>query len=360
MRGRRVISLLLSLVMALSLCSGVWAENEQQGGGDPAPKKTQSDAGLAFTVSSGENETLTTKEMKFFDGMQDGYMEYKNSAEVGKAGDNKTPVIAASSVENTKGVFVAFAYDESIDDVADKSALIEIRKSRDENGNEIDNSAKVSVTYETSNDTALYVFRIGAKQDLGKGTSDWIDFALRLNDQQVYPFVINFGAKGNNQQGEGNKPQNTPLTDFKGVLAENENGKDENDNSRLTEAQKNAANDYVDKYLLNGNGYVKNSDSDTTGVPLKDGKDYSAAEVTAIKAAVVAFRNINWEQRDPLGGVQGVQIEGDWTDCFGHYLAELASRVGISLWSDDVQDGVVANVGNYTVTFYTNGDYGVF
>lgn len=208
MRGRRVISLLLSLVMTLSLCSGVWATGEA--GGDPASaKKTESDAGLAFTASNeSENGTPTTKEMKFFDGMQDGYMEYKNSAAVGKAGDNKTPVVAASPVEVNRGVFVAFAYDGSIDGVANKDALIEIRNGSDESGNEIDNSEKVSVTYENSEDTALYVFRIVAKQDLGKGTNTWIDFALKLDENQIYPFVIDFGGY------DGGNQQNSALGDF--------------------------------------------------------------------------------------------------------------------------------------------------
>lgn len=329
MRGRRVISLLLSLVMALSLCSGVWATAE--GGGDPAPaQKTQSDAGLAFTSKNEADGKTDTKNMKFFDGMQDGYMEYYNSAVLRTADNGRIPAIATYSVEKDKGVFVTFPYDGSIDNVQDKKALIEIR------GDE-SNKDKVEVIYMTSNDTELYVFRIEAKQDLGKGSNTWIDFALKLNDQQVYPFAIDFGAyDGNNQQGES----------FKGMKA------------ALKESNT-AARNYVDQYLVDSTGHVKFGDGE---LGIRNGENaYSAAEVATIKAAIMAFRNINWEQRDPLGGVQGVQIEGDWTDCFGHYLAELASRVGISLWGDyPCWNGVDMTLSNgKTISFYTDCAYGV-
>lgn len=329
MRGRRVISLLLSLVMALSLCSGVWATAE--GGGDPAPaQKTQSDAGLAFTSKNEADGKTDTKNMKFFDGMQDGYMEYYNSAVLRTADNGRIPAIATYSVEKDKGVFVTFPYDGSIDNVQDKKALIEIR------GDE-SNKDKVEVIYMTSNDTELYVFRIEAKQDLGKGSNTWIDFALKLNDQQVYPFAIDFGAyDGNNQQGES----------FKGMKA-------------ALEESNTAARNYVDQYLVDSTGHVKFGDGE---LGIRNGENaYSAAEVATIKAAIMAFRNINWEQRDPLGGVQGVQIEGDWTDCFGHYLAELASRVGISLWGDyPCWNGVDMTLSNgKTISFYTDCAYGV-
>lgn len=460
-------------------------------------------------------------EMKFFDGMQDGYMEYGNTAGTGFAGDNKTPAVAASPVEKDKGVFVTFAYDGSIDSVENKNDLIEIR------GDE-SNKDKVRVIYMTSNDTELYVFRIEAKQDLGKGTNTWIDFALKLSDDKVYPFVIDFGgydggnSEGGNQQNSalgdvdrdgntlivksvnnvgdiielpidwrddwGGNIQNIGLTsgvlndlksfnkdvfvacrwgvrltlpkeviadmegkvtgnnklwvvtDYRNQDAPDEEGgkavafrtklytgvtpanltaytlptgqnhtfgmdfekgnsdyvlycpnenntdlvkqnnvtvtKKDYDDSDMTcvsfsvdcdgdfvlapsdytiqrewpwygsegskfdgmkaalEESNTAARNYVDQYLVDSTGHVKFGDNDTTGISLKDGKDYSAAEVATIKAAIMAFRNINWEQRDPLGNVQGVQIENDWTDCFGRYLAELAGRVGISLWGD--------------------------
>lgn len=122
-----------------------------------------------------------------------------------------------------------------------------------------------------------------------------------------------------------------------------------------------AARSYVDQYLVDSTGHVKFGDNDTTGISLKDGKDYTAAEVAAIKAAVKAFRAAEWQVHDALGNVQGVQIENDWTDRFGRYLAELANRVGISLWGDyPCWNGVDMTLSNgKTISFYTDCAYGV-
>lgn len=326
MRGRRVISLLLSLVMALSLCSGVWATGEV--GGDPTPtKKTQSDAGYEFVINK-ENNQNDKQTLYFFNQIDDGYMTYNRNVTGFRVAEGRIAAFRAYPLNANDAIFLAFKYDGSLGNIAegaDASGIINEHVDT-ENGK----TQKFSVTYENTDDANLYVIRLTAKEALGtNGSTDFFDFSFFVGtgeSRQEYQFAMEFG--------EDNSQQIMPLTDFKGVLAENENGKDENDNSKLTDAQKNAANDYVDKYLLNNNGYVKNGDSDTTGILLKDGKDYTAAEVAAIKAAVKAFRAAEWQVRDALGNVQGVQIEDGWTDCFGRYLAELASRVGISLWGD--------------------------
>lgn len=93
MRGRRVISLLLSLVMALSLCSGVWATAE--GGGDPAPaQKTQSDAGYEFVINK-ENDQNDKRTLYFFNQIDDGYMTYNRNVTGFRVNSDKIAAIRA-------------------------------------------------------------------------------------------------------------------------------------------------------------------------------------------------------------------------------------------------------------------------
>lgn len=303
MRGRRVISLLLSLVMALSLCSGVWAENEV----------TASDEGV--TVNYAE------RTVRFYPVMNGGYLKYDPD-------DPNELKVDGRNIEYTVGddtrTIPAF-FIRATGDFSEAYLFLAIDKN---NGEEtaptlLSSDGWLTLRNEDSNDKGKFVYALSVTDNRNNG-----DTAFITLDGQTLPFAIVF------EENNGGGPQSEALTDFKGVLAENENGKDENDNSKLTDAQKKVANDYVDKYLLNSNGYVKNGDSDKTGILLKDGKDYTDAEVAAIKAAVKAFRAAEWQVHDALGNVQGVKIEGDRTDCFGHYLAELASRVGISLWGD--------------------------
>lgn len=328
MRGRRVISLLLSLVMTLSLCSGVWAENEP----------TASDEGV--TTSYGG------RTVRFYTGMDGGYLKY-NPNELQVDGDN-----IDYTVDNDTKMIPAFFVRKTVD-VSSAHLFLAIDKNNEEMTAPTLSSSDswLAVTHTTDTDDAgKFVYELSVTGDRGNG-----DTAFITLEGQAMPFAIVFEE---NNSGEGNET----LTNFKEALANNEAGKDEKDDSKLTDAQKNAANNYVDEYLLNNTGHVKNGNDDTTGISVKNGENaYSDAEVAAIKAAVKAFREAEWQVRDALGNVQGVQIEGDWTGCFGRYLTELASRVGISLWRDnEIQGGVEATVGSYAVTLYTNGDYGVF
>lgn len=317
MRGRRVISLLLSLVMALSLCSGVWADNEPQGGG-------QQDNRFSITVGG--------KKMYFFTDKNGGNLSCNGKiSEITVGQNNEIPAIKYEPVGSNRHLHLAFEYDGSF---TNPSSLITVNEPSQE---------RASVTYVNEADTGYYLFDVVTKKDLGNGEgNDFVDMTFH-NGGSNYSFSLVFGRDNDQQGSEGGNQ-------FAGV----------------SEALKNAPDDakaYGTKYLNNDTGRLNCQNSDGGGILVKD--SYTDTEKEAIKSAVRAFRAFRDGQHDntlnALGEMGDIDFDGKgWSDCFGHYLSELASRVGISLWSDDVQDGVVANVGNYTVTFYTNGDYGVF
>lgn len=313
MRGRRVISLLLSLVMALSLCSGVWAENEV----------TASDDGV--TASYGG------RTVRFYTGMGGGYLKYDpndphelkvDGGNIDYKVGNDTREIPAFFIRNTGDFSSAHLF-----------LAIDKNDGEETAPTLVSSDGWLTLGNENSNDSGKFVYALSVAGNRSNG-----DTAFITLDGQTMPFAIVF------EESNGGGSQ------FAGV----------------SEALKNAPDDakaYGTKYLNNDTGRLNCRDSDGGGILVKD--SYTDTEKEAIKSAVRAFRAFRDGQHDntlnALGEMGDIDFDGKgWSDCFGHYLAELASRVGISLWSDDVQDGVVANVGNYTVTFYTNGDYGVF
>lgn len=330
MKGsKRVISLIMALVMAISLCSGVWAEN---GSNNEENRKTQSDEGLAFKAKNEETQA-ESRQLYFFNGIDDGYMTYYENASLSSVANGKIPAIVsppltydADNGQNTQSVFVAFKNDGTITN----DTAVTVNR----------NDAGIRVTYITTDDASLCVYQLTATKNLGQGeNSDTVDLTFHDSGNSDHQFAIIFRNSGNN---EGNQ-QGEPFGGMKAALS--------SDNT--------AALAYVDLYLVDSTGYVKNGNSDTTGLAVKD--SYSDTEKTAIRAAVAAFRAMSWQWRDSLSNVGGIQIENDWYDCFGRYLAELASRIGISLWGDYPSwNGVkMALDSSCEITFYSSSAYGI-
>lgn len=315
MRGRRVISLLLSLVMALSLCSGVWADNEV----------TASDEGV--TTSYGG------RTVRFYTGMGGGYLKYdpNDPRELKVDGGNIDYAVGADTTK------IPAFFIRNTGDFSSAHLFLAIDKNDGEETAPtlLSSDGWLTLRNENSNDGGKFVYALSVTGDRNNG-----DTAFITLDGQTMPFAIVF-EKNNGSEGG---------SQFAGV----------------SEALKNAPDDakaYGTKYLNNDTGRLNCQNSDDGGILVKN--NYTDAEKEAIKSAVRAFRAFRDGQHDntlnTLSEMGDIDFDGKgWGDCFGRYLAELASRVGISLWSDDVQDGVEAAVGNYTVKLYTNGDYGVF
>lgn len=169
---------------------------------------------------------------------------------------------------------------------------------------------------------------------------EYTEYGVRFQTNSFSPFVVKLGVGEGEGEGEGEGGGT-----FKGMKA-------------ALDGNNTAARTYVDDYLVDSTGYVKASASDTNGISLKD--SYTEAEKATIIAAVRAFREIDWQRRDPLGNVGGIHIKNDWYDCFGRYLAEMAASVGISLWGDyPSRNGVELTVGDRNISFYTDQAYGV-
>lgn len=333
MRGRRVISLLLSLVMALSLCSGVWAENVGGGNEGGNQKVTGNDVGVHISV--GENGE---RDIQICTGMDEGVLSYEYRFDMGvtdgvlyTSWDLGSFIMAIKAGERTvTGVGVQDGGTPTVD--GDKTTYTVTY--------DVENPSTVNfevTDFGTIQDGAKRVFRIAGSR---LESEHRVTFVVNYADGGTDTLQVCFKQPNNNQQGSEGGSQ---FVGMKAALDE--------DNT--------AARSYVDQYLVDSTGHVKFGNGE---LGIRNGENtYNAAEVAAIKAAVVAFRGMDWQVRDPLGGVQGVQIEGDWTDCFGRYLAELASRVGISLWGDyPCWNGVDMTLSNgKTISFYTDCAYGV-
>lgn len=321
----------MALVMALSLCGNVWAE------GESTQEKTKSDVGFTFTANSVAEGETGSKTLYFFDQIDDGYMTYNRNVTSFPVAEGKFTAINVYPLEANDAIFLAFQNDNSLGTIADGADASNIISEHIRD----DATAKFNITYKETNDTTLYVVKLTAKEALGTGeTPDFFDFSFYTDEEgsrKEYQFAIQF-ANGGTGEGEGGGA-------FAGMKA-------------ALEADNTVALAYVDSHLVDSTGYVKASADDTTGIPLKD--SYNETEKATIIAAVKAFREIDWEQRDPLGNVGGIQIKDDWYDCFGHYLAEMAASVGISLWGDyPSRNGVKLRVGDRKISFYTDQAYGV-
>lgn len=301
----------MALVMALSLCGNVWAEEE------PTQTKTASDEGVSLTVG--------TRTVRFYTGMNSGYLTYDTNPKVdaGTIDNEKTSAffVRATGDLTSSHFFIAIDHvnEESTDTTAPTITVAPI------------NSGLTIAQGENVSETGKFVYALNVTAENVESGSP---FTFTVAD--IGSFAVVFEQEQGTGEGGGT---------FKGMKA------------ALAESNT-AAQAYVDSYLVDSTGYVKASADDTTGISLKN--SYTDAEKAAIIAAVKAFREIDWQQRDPLGSVDGIKIKDDWYDCFGHYLAEMAASVDISLWGDyPSRNGVELTVGDRNISFYTDQAYGV-
>lgn len=283
---KRMVSLLLALVMAMSLCSvTAWAT------------RTSSEAGVSMEVNG--------THVYYWGVMEDGYMVYSGGYNRCDGVDNM-PALFLYPVDSGDHFFLGFATSEY-------SAAPTLTE---ENGS----TALEWEDIQNTNETAYYIYKFTANDDLGGG--DTFTFAISGSGSGGFKIVF-----------EDDNGGGFSFTSVSDALA------DASDEVKA----------FATNYLDDSTGHLK--DESTSG----------------IRAALEAFRALDWQIKDELASMR--IPDGNGQQEFGAYMVLKAGEIGTTVWQDYDPDegkvqvgydvGICRTVGNHDVRQVTSWQYGV-
>lgn len=283
---KRMVSLLLALVMAMSLCSvTAWAT------------RTSSEAGVSMEVNG--------THVYYWGVMEDGYMVYGGGYNRCDGVDNM-PALFLYPVDSGDHFFLGFATSEY-------SAAPTLTE---ENGS----TALEWEDIQNTNETAYYIYKFTANDDLGGG--DTFTFAISGSGSGGFKIVF-----------EDDNGGGFSFTSVTAALA------DASDEVKA----------FATKYLDDSTGHLQNETA------------------SGIRAALEAFRALSEGDQETLGCMR--IPNGNGQQEFGAYMVLKAGEIGTTLWwdydSDEVElqvgynAGLHTTVGKHDVQLITSWNYGV-